>query len=419
MTKSPLQSRRRFIRSSTEAAALAAMFPFVSRGKVLGANDRIGLGFIGVGQRGATHVAVVQKLIQEGENLRIAGATDAYRYRLEETIKAAGGTAWRRDVELVAAPEVDAVCVATPDRHHMRQGLMAVSAGKDVYCEKPMCHWSQFDQAREFCDAARKLGRVVQIGDQGNSSPGWVKVKELFASGAVGRLEHVRAGYYRRGDFAERMPIPDPEAKPGPDLDWEAFLGDAPRVPFTVERFFSWRRYLDYAGGPCTDLWPHVLTPFVCALGLGFPESAAAVGGIYKFTTYDREVPDTFDSALGYAGHTVSLTATLANVYATEPAIRGDEGTMTFQNAGGWESGFDSVTVIPASGAPKVVAGKRGDPTPEHWKNFIRCVRTREQPVSSAQEFLKVQAALNMSMLSYRHRKVARFDAGERKIIGV
>jgi len=420
MTKFSRLTRRRFIRSGTHAAALAAAFPFVSRARVLGANDRIGIGFIGVGERGRTHVAVVQKLIQEGENLRIAAATDAYRYRLDEIVKAAGCAAYRRDVELLADPGVDAVCIATPDRHHMWQGMLALRAGKDIYCEKPMCHWSQFDLAREFCDEMERRGRIVQVGDQGNSSPGWAKVGELYRSGAIGALQHIQAGYFRRGDFGERMPIPDPEAKPGPDLDWEAFLGDAPKVPFTVERFFSWRRYLDYAGGPCTDLLPHVLTPFVRALNLDFPKTAAAAGGIYKYTNYDREVPDTFDTSLTYAGKfSVSLTATLANDYVTEPAIRGDEGTITFQNAGGWESGFDSLTVIPTRGAARVVQGQRGDPTPQHWKVFIQCIRTRQKPVSDAGMFLKVQAALNMSMLSYLHGKVAQFDAAERRIIGV
>jgi predicted dehydrogenase len=144
------------------------------------------------------------------------------------------------------------------------------------------------------------------------------------------------------------------------------------------------------------------------------------VGGIFKYTNYDREVPDTFDTSLTYAGKfSVSLTATLANDYVTEPAIRGDEGTITFQNAGGWESGFDSLTVIPARGTARVVQGQRGDPTPQHWKNFIQCVRTRQKPVSDAGMFLKVQAALNMSMLSYLRGKVTHFDAAERKITGV
>ena len=417
MTNVATINRRDFIRATALTAAVTA-FPFVSRGRVLGANDRIGIGFIGVGLRGATHVAVVQQLIEQGENARIAAATDAYRYRLDEVSKNSGAKAFVNEAELLEDPGVDVVCIASPDRHHMEQGIKAIRAGKDIYCEKPMSHWSQFDLARQFCDEIEKHESIVQIGDQGNSSPGWTKVAELYRQGAIGRLQQIQAGYYRRGDFGERMPIPDHEAKPGPELNWKAFLGDAPNVPFSVERFFSWRRYLDYAGGPCTDLFPHVLTPFVCALNLGFPETAAATGGIFKYTNYDREVPDNFNTSLAYPEkYAVALNATLANDYVTEPAIRGDEGVITLQNAGGWESGFDSITVIPAGGTAKVFPGVRNDPTPQHWKNFLHCARTRERPVSDARDFLKVQAALNMSMLSYLHHKETRFDAARRRII--
>jgi predicted dehydrogenase len=281
-----------------------------------------------------------------------------------------------------------------------------------------MGHWSQFDLCREFCDETKKLQRVVQVGNQGNSSPAWGKVRDLIQKGVVGRLQHVQAGYYRLGDWGERMPIPDPDAKPGPDLDWEAFLGDAPKVPFTVERFFSWRRYLNYAGGPCTDLFPHVFTPFVSALGLNYPSLAVASGGIFKFNTYDREVPDTFNMCVDYPEKvSVVLVCTLANQYVTEPAIRGDEGTLTLQNAGGWEGGFDSITIIPAKGTSETVPGLKTEATPLHWKNFIHCVRTREKPVSDVEFALKVQAALNMSMLALLNKKVAQFDCGARKII--
>ena len=167
-------------------------------------------------------------------------------------------------------------------------------------------------------------------------------------------MQLVSAGFYRDGDWGERMPIPDPEAKPGPDLDWEAFLGDAPKVPFTVDRFFSWRKYLDYAGGPCTDLFPHVFTPFVSAIGLKFPARAVASGGIFKYTTYDREVPDTFNMCLDYPEKlSIVLPCTLANDYPPEAAIRGDEGTLTLQNPGEWNRGFDSVTVVPMKGEPR------------------------------------------------------------------
>jgi predicted dehydrogenase len=214
------------------------------------------------------------------------------------------------------------------------------------------------------------------------------------------------------------MPIPDPEAKPGPDLDWEAFLGDAPKVPFTVNRFFSWRKYLDYAGGPCTDLFPHVFTPFVSAIGLKFPARAVASGGIFKYTSYDREVPDTFNMCLDYPEKlSIVIPCTLANNYPPEAAIRGDEGTLTLQNPGEWNAGFDSVTVVPPKGEPRVYPAGKLDPTSLHWQNFLSCVRSREKPVSDVEFGLHVQAALNMAMLSLLKGKVARFDLKKKQIV--
>ena len=414
-------TRREFLRASAQAAvAVSALTaaPFVARGRVLGANDRIGVGFIGVGGRGRSHVATVQKLIKAGENLQITAISDTYRFRLNEVTKLTGAKGYMKHRELLADESVDAVLIASPDRLHVPMALDAIRAGKDVYCEKPMGHWSQFDLCRQFADETKKLKRVVQVGNQGNSSPAWGKVRELIQKGVIGRLQHVQAGYYRRGDWGERMRIPDPEAKPGPDLDWQAFLGDAPKVPFTVDRYFSWRKYLDYAGGPCTDLFPHVFTPFVSALGLNYPSLAVASGGIWKYTTYDREVPDTFNMCVDYPEKVSAvLVCTLANDYVSEPCIRGDEGALTLQNAGGWEGGFDSITLIPPKGKPEIIPGMKTEATSLHWKNFLQCVRTREKPVSDVEFALKVQAALNMSMLAFLNQKAARFDAEKRKIL--
>ena len=411
-------SRRTFLQHTARATVVAAIAaPFVSRGRVLGANDRIGVGFIGVGGRGRSHVNTVKKLSEGGAAVQIVAVCDAYGFRLEEIAQQLGVQSYRKHQELLADPKVDVVCVATPDRLHVPQAMDAIRAGKDVYCEKLMGHWSQFDHCRQFCEEAQQLQRVVQIGNQGNSSPAWGKVRDLVQQGAVGRIQHVQAGYYRYGDWGERMQIPDPHAKPGPELDWEAFLGDAPKVPFTVERFFSWRRYLDYAGGPCTDLFPHVFTPFVSALGLNYPALAVASGGVFEFSTYDREVPDTFNMCVDYPEKaSVNLVCTLSNDYVTEPAIRGDEGTLTLQNAGGWEGGFDSITVIPHKGERRIVPGLKTEATPLHWQNFLACVRTRQKPVSDVEFGLKVQAALSMSMLAFLNRKVATFDAAKREI---
>jgi predicted dehydrogenase len=420
-TRTTGTTRREFVSKTAKGATLAALamqFPFVSDGRVIGANDRIGVGFIGVGGRGSSHLATVQKLAQSGENIQVVAVNDAYRYRLDEAAKPTGAKAYSKHAELLSDPNVDAVCIATPDRLHVPQAIDAVRAGKDVYCEKPMGHWTQFELSKTFYEETLKLKRVVQVGNQGNSSVAWQKVRELVQKGAIGRVQLVNAGFYRQGDWGERMPILDPEAKPGKDLDWEAFLGDAPKVPFTVDRFFSWRKYLDYAGGPCTDLFPHVFTPFVSALGLKFPSRAVASGGIFKYTTYDREVPDTFNMCLDYPEKcSIVIPCTLANDYPPEAAIRGDEGTLTLQNPGEWNVGFDSVTVLPKKGEKQVYPAQKIDATPAHWRNFLQCIRTREKPVSDVEFGLHVQAALNMAMLSFLQSKVARFDPDKIQIL--
>jgi predicted dehydrogenase len=213
------------------------------------------------------------------------------------------------------------------------------------------------------------------------------------------------------------MPIPDPHAKPGTDLDWDGFLGDAPKVAFDVRRFFSWRMFLDYAGGPCTDLFPHVLTPFVSTLGLKFPSLAAASGGIFKFDNYGREVPDTFNLCLDYPERlSIVLVCTLTNQHNTDPVIRGDEGAISLQGVT-WEGGFDGVTLHPPKGDPTVIPGEKPNSTLAHWRNFLECVRTRGKPVSDVEFGFHVQTALCMGMLGFLEKKIARFDEAAQGIV--
>jgi predicted dehydrogenase len=389
----------------------------VSTGRVLAANARLGVGFIGVGGRGRTHLDIALGLINQGENLKIVAVSDTYGPRLRANAEHAQAKPYRDYRELLADKTVDVVCIATPDRLHVPQALEAIRAGKDVYCEKPMGHWSQFALSKKFFEETRKLGRVVQIGNQANSSGAWKKVTDLVQKGAIGRVQHVAAGYYRRGDWGERMPIPDRNAQPGPDLDWEGFLGDAPKVPFSVERFFSWRMFLDYAGGPCTDLFPHVLTPFISALGLKFPTLAVGTGGIFKFDNYGREVPDTFNMLMDYPERlSVNLVCTLSNEFNSDPVIRGDEGTIELKGTD-FGAGFQSIKLYPAKGEPSEIKGEIPNSTVAHWQNFLQCVRTRAKPVSDVEFGLYVQAAMCMSMLSYLNKKVARFDFEKQEIL--
>lgn len=412
-------SRRGFLSAAAGATAVATVAKVSPRARAAAVKETLGVGFIGVGGRGSAHVRCVNNLMKEGHKLKITAVCDAYRPRMEAHAKAQNCKAYMKHKDLLADKNVDVVCIASPDRLHLPQGIDAVRAGKDVYCEKPMGHWSQIAEAKQFRDETMKHNRIVQVGTQGTSSQVWGEVGKLLRKGIIGEPRHVQAGYYRNGDWGERMKISDPNARPGPNLDWQAFLGDAPKVPFTVDRFFSWRKYLDYAGGPSTDLLPHVFTPFVYMLQLGCPDLAIGSGGIYEYTTYDREVPDTFNMSLEYPEKlSVVLVCTLANDYTTGPVIRGNEGALTFEVAN-WEAGCRNVRVQPqrhGKGSKKkqekieLKTEKIGS-TEEHWRDFFEGVRKRTQPRSDVTFGYRVHAALAMAMQAYLKKKVARFDA--------
>lgn len=379
---------------------------------IVGANERIGIGAIGCGGRGTHLIRVVLDLKKRGENVDVVAVCDIYRPRLDRAVSITNAKAYRDYRELLDDPNVDAVLIATPDRWHVYQALDAVRAGKDVYCEKPLTHWAQFKQLKRLVREVGKRERIFQIGTQGMSDSVWHQAAELIAQGAIGDVVHVQAGYFRRGDWGERMRIDDRNAQPGPDLDWEAFLADAPKRPFSVSRFFQWRMYWDYSGGPATDLFPHTLTPIVKALGVKFPKQVVASGGKYHYNGV-REVPDTFDMLIEYPeGISVVLMCTLANEHGIPTLIRGYEATMFFEAPG--------IVIRPQRRVAlfeRKIPRKHGGSDHEHWRNFLKCMRTREQPYSHIELGYYVQTALIMGVLSYREGKVARFDAERERIV--
>jgi predicted dehydrogenase len=377
----------------------------------VGANERIGVGFIGTGGRCGSHIDIVNSLAAE-QKLQPVAVCDVYLPRAEDASKRTGNSKiYRKHRELLADPRVDLVCIASPDRHHAPQAIDAVRAGKDVYVEKPLTHWTQFDLARELAAEAEKLGRIVQVGTQYMADAAYGKVRDLLKQGVIGKPVHAQAGFFRRGDWGEVMPIPDANAEPGPSLDWEAFVGDAPKVPYTVSRFFQWRLYWDYSGGPATDLLVHTYTPIFCMLGLDYPERVTGMGGKWQYGGL-REVPDTFNMVIDYpGGPSVVLMDTLSNETGCESFIRGTEGTLRFEG--------QRILLQPhgAKEPSHVIESKGYGDTGKLWENLLECARTRAKPLSPADIGARVQAPLNMAILSYRENKVARFDAAAQKII--
>ena len=214
-------SRRTFLRGvgAVAAVTMAARPSARAMGKVLGANDRIGLGVIGCGGRGNGHMSMIDGLRQEGENVAIVAVCDTYRPRLDKSAQKHGAKGYTDHKELLADPSVDVVCIATPDHHHGYQVIDAVQAAKDVYCEKPVTHWRQFDLTKRMVEVVEASGQIFQIGTQGMSDTAWHQAKKLIDEGLIGQPIHAECGYFRVGDWGERgMPVDDPNAKPGPDL---------------------------------------------------------------------------------------------------------------------------------------------------------------------------------------------------------
>ena len=406
-------ARREFLKGAGGVAAGVAAWKsnlLIADASIRGSDDQPGVGFIGTGGRAGAHINIVNQLKSEGR-CRPVAVCDVYGPRVEAAAKKTGGKIYRNYRDLLADPSVDVVCIATPDRHHAPQAIDAVRAGKDVYVEKPLTHWLQFDLARQLAEEAEKHKRVVQVGTQYMADDCYAQAHDLIKEGVIGKIVHIQAGFFRRGDWGERMRVPDPNAKPGPDLDWEQFLGDAPQVPFSVSRFFQWRMYWDYSGGPATDLLVHTYTPLFRLLDADFPQRVTGAGGMFQYNDL-REVPDQFNMVIDYpGGPSVVLMNSLSNQTGCATIVRGTEGTLTFEGNG---------IVITPHGAKKpshVIAWKGKGNTALLWSNFLDCVQSREKPLSPVDLGARVQAPLNMAILSYRENKVARFDTQKQQIV--
>src|SRR5712692_7642407 len=282
-----------------------------SNARVLGANDRINVGAIGVGGRGHYVASVFKKYGEKSNACQIVAVSDVWERRRRtnaELFKCDGFLDYR---EVLARPDVDAVIVATPDHWHAKIALDAMDHGKDVYLEKPMCHTNE--EIKQLVNTVRETKRVLQVGSQTTSGDQWWKARKAIADGMIGQMLLSQGSYHRNSNEGEwNWPI---EAEAGPDgkgenyIDWKMWLGSAPKRSFDADRFFRFRKYWDYSGGIATDLFFHVVAPMnICWGEPQFPTKVMAGGGIYEFK--DREVPDTFYLMGDYAkGHSIVLSA--------------------------------------------------------------------------------------------------------------
>ncbi|MBI1357537.1 MAG: hypothetical protein GC160_24620 [Acidobacteria bacterium] len=312
-------TRRELVRYTALAATAA------SYSRILGANDALGIGIIGLGNISRGHI----EEYTERPETRITAVCDIYAPRLDAGVTKTGAKGYHAYKDLLADPKVDAVIVCTPDHWHAPMAIDAMRAGKDVDVEKPMC--MTIDEAKQMVRVAEETGRILAVDSEHMAHGIWEPARAAVNGGVLGKVLWSQTSRSRNARQPPwNYPI-DADASPA-NLDWEAFLGSAPKVPFSKERYFRWRRFWDYSGGIATDLYYHHLTPMIHVLGREFPIRAVSAGGNY-FTPEDvMQVPDTFVLSMDFPGkYTVVCGGSLNNAVELPIVIRGNEANIHFE----------------------------------------------------------------------------------------
>jgi predicted dehydrogenase len=423
-------NRRHFVQGASVAA--------ISASRILGANERVNVAFIGYGLIGKRHVID----FKEQTDVRIVAVADAHRGRTEEAVGFIGGDAKsHRDFrEILDRKDVDAVVISTPDHWHALQTMMACAAGKDVYVEKPVTLFPR--EGRWMLDVARRHKRVVQVGTQQRSGSHYLRAKELIQAGHIGKVFSVRMGTNRNIMPGFGAPA---DRDPPPELDWDAFLGPAPQRNYNPNRgIYHFRWFWDYSGGQMANLGQHSLDIVDWYLGGKWPSAVCSVGG--RFCLQDNgETPDTQDAIFEFPGFTAS--------WSHREACRGQPGvSLEFCGTKGdlviSRNGFTITAdkkIPPANAVPQFtgahpvggpVAVKDFDP-PQSWtepvedksgnareqftrhvRNFLDCIKSRAEPVSTLESGHRVSTICHLANISLRIGRKLRWDEKKEEIVG-
>ncbi|MGH9720715.1 MAG: Gfo/Idh/MocA family oxidoreductase, partial [Bryobacteraceae bacterium] len=306
---------------SADAAAAKASPKATNR--IIGANDRINIAFIGNGMQFQSLVRVFRNRKQAKNDLNIGACCDVWEARLKYGMEQSGAEKPYRDYrEVLARPDIDGVVLAVPDHWHHPMATQAMLAGKDVYLEKPMTR--TIDEAAKLNALVNKSGRILQVGGSGPATRLYWKINDYIKAGKMGKVVWGLISYNR--NTREGMwdyPIPGigsehwPDAKVTPEnLDWKMWLGSAPKRRYGAERYFRWRKYWDYSTGNAGDLLYHRLGMMSTMVGFDFPSRAVGVGGVY--VQKNREVPDTYMTMIEYPGsYSVNMVSCMANATST------------------------------------------------------------------------------------------------------
>jgi predicted dehydrogenase len=401
-------TRRTFIKQAALGTAAFLAYPSA---KALGANDRVRVGMIGVGGRGQE---LLQQLLKV-PNIELVAMADVYTRRHDEAKKLSPGIQTLDDHRrLLDMKDLDGVIVASPLHIHAHHFLDVLAAGKDLYSEKTMT-WS-IPEADECLAAAKKSGRVVQIGLQYESSGALADSKKWIANGAVGKVTQVESWMSRntphgKGQWVRPVP-PDCTAQ---NVNWSAFLNGRPEQSFDPYKFINWRLYWEFSGGNITENMVHQIAWIMSALDLPIPAAAYMSGGVFSEKD-GRQVPDTIAVTFDFPNDTVvTWQSTFSNNrYGLGERILGSDGTIEHtEGETDMVKGRSPQTIryFPektnrASGSALV--GTTEDQN--HMANWIDCIRTRKTPNAPVEIGHRSAIAAHMANLSYRGKRRITFE---------
>ncbi len=422
-------TRRNFTKTMLTAGAMTAL----GQTRVWGANERVRLGFIGLGNRGDQ---VLDAFLTHAD-CQVTALCDLYQPYLDFAARKIGGQPrqfkdYRRVLEL---KDLDAVVISTPDHWHALQMIEACQAGKDVYVEKPLS--LRLAEGRRMAQAARKHERVVQVGIHRRSMPFCSEAAEIARSGALGKITVARA-FHIQNEWPKGISRA-PDGPPPADLDWEQWLGPAPKVPYNVNRsFYRFRWFYDYSGGQVTNFGVHYLDFIHWALGQQAPRTVTALGGRFAGMDDNREIPDTLEAIWHYPGDTLvtfsqfNATAAPWSLPGCEVELRGTKGTL-YLYGNGYEIVADPIKENPFPARspvardqealyrvarrliePRKVTGKSGD-TAFHARNFLDCIKSRKPCNCDIETGHRSTSTTLLANVAHQTRSVLEWDAqGER-----
>jgi predicted dehydrogenase len=452
MSKNPL-TRRQFIHIGTGALAATTVGASVLQPHLLSAaarpvapSDTVRFASIGTGIRGC-ELLKASTQVPGVECVAVCDLYDGRHIAAQEAVGNPNVPATRDYRSILDRKDVDAVIIATMDHQHRHIFEDACAAGKDVYCEKPMSH--TVEEGFAMVEAAHKANRIVEIGSQRVSSILYAKAKEIYDSGKLGEVTAIQA-YWDRNSPSGAWVYPIPPDASEKTIDWNAFLGSAPKRPFDPVRFFRWRCFTDYGEGLGGDLFVHLISGIHFISGTNtVAQSAQSSGGLFHFKD-GREFPDLIETIYDYPNFRVSLRCNLNNdggefiaFYGTQGSLIIKDSTLTFKpedtrpkpegySTGGWPRALREQYLKqwheehPPTGALASSVDKEVESytvpagysdVVDHEANFFNAVRSRK-PVTENEVFGNHAAiGCHLANFAYFNKSIAVWDGAGKKIV--